>query len=194
MDRSQVAKQIEKLLSRLIFEKKGVKIDVRTYRPDQYHHEFPRWKKYIIHVHVNPYKFNNVTDDYDPNYYNFMINVDDVVAENVKYLGIEPEDVAVRYTIDNQDKFINMMENIVYEKWPEVEKEYKIESGTTQEPELTEVSMKQRGPRYPEFNIFIGTKLTEYPASDSKNRRIHKIIWQAVHEKLPVSEMFVELV
>lgn len=194
MNRSQVVKQIEKLLSRLIFEKKGVKIDVRTFRPAQEHLEFPSWKKYIIEVHVNPYKFNNVTDDFDPNYYDFMINVDDIVTENVKYLGIESEDVAVKYIIDNQDKFINMMENIVYEKWPEVEKEYKIESGTTQEPELTEVSIRPRGPRYPEFYIFIGTKLTEYPASDSKNRRIHEIIWQAVQEKLPVSEMFVELV
>ena len=194
MDRSQIAKQIEKLLSRLIFDKKGVEIDVRPYQKGQEHHDFASWKKYIIDVHVNPYKFNNVTDEFDLSYYEFMINVDDIVDENVKYLGVEPEEVAVKYIIDNQDEFIEMMENIIYEKWPEVEKEYKIESGTTHEPELTEVSMRQRGPRYPEFYIFIGTKLTEYPASDSKNRRIHEIIWQAVHEKLPVSEMFVELV
>lgn len=194
MDRSQVAKQIEKLLSRLIFNKKGVEIDVRPYKKDEEHYDFPSWKKYIINVHVNPYKFNNVNDEFDLAYYDFMINLDDIVDENVKYLGVEPEDVAVKYTIDNQDEFIKMMEEIIYEKWPEVEKEYKIESGTTHEPELTEVSMRQRGPRYPEFYLFIGTKLTEYPASDSKNRRIHEIIWQAVHEKLPVSEMFVELV
>lgn len=194
MDRSQIAKQIEKLLSRLIFDKKGVKIDVRPYQKGQEHHDFPSWKKYIIDVHVNPYKFNNVTDEFDSSYYEFMINVDDIVDENVKYLGVEPEEVAVKYIIDNQDEFIEMMENIIYEKWPEVEKEYKIESGTTNEPELTEVSMRQRGPRYPEFYIFIGTKLTEYPASDSKNRRIHEIIWQAIQEKLPVSEMFLELV
>ena len=194
MDRSQVAKQIEKLLSRLIFDKKGVEIDVRPYRKNEEHYDFPSWKKYIINVHVNPYKFNNVNDEFDLAYYDFMINLDDIVDENVKYLGVEPEDVAVKYTIDNQDEFIKMMEEIIYEKWPEVEKEYKIESGTTHEPELTEVSMRQRGPRYPEFYLFIGTKLTEYPASDSKNRRIHEIIWQAVHEKLPVSEMFVELV
>ena len=194
MDRSQVAKQIEKLLSRLIFDKKGVEIDVRLYKKDEEHYDFPSWKKYIINVHVNPYKFNNVNDEFDLAYYDFMINLDDIVDENVKYLGVEPEDVAVKYTIDNKDEFIEMMENIIYEKWPEVEKEYKIESGTTHEPELTEVSMRQRGPRYPEFYLFIGTKLTEYPASDSKNRRIHEIIWQAVQEKLPVSEMFVELV
>lgn len=194
MDRSQVAKQIEKLLSRLIFNKKGVEIDVRPYKKDEEHYDFPSWKKYIINVHVNPYKFNNVNDEFDLDYYDFIINLDDIVDENVKYLGVEPEDVAVKYTIDNQDEFIEMVENLIYEKWPEVEKEYKIESGTTQEPELTEVSMRQRGPRYPEFYLFIGTKLTEYPASDSKNRRIHEIIWQAVHEKLPVSEMFVELV
>lgn len=194
MDRSQIAKQIEKLLSRLIFDKKDVKIDVRPYQKGQEHHDFPSWKKYIIDVHVNPYKFNNVTDEFDSSYYEFMINVDDIVDENVKYLGVEPEEVAVKYIIDNQDEFIKMMENIIDEKWPEVEKEYKIESGTTHEPELTEVSMRQRGPRYPEFYIFIGTKLTEYPASDEKNRRIHEIIWQAIQEKLPVSEMFLELV
>ena len=50
MNSSQVTKQIEKLLSRLIFEKKGVKIDVRPYQEVQEHHEFPNWKKYIIDV------------------------------------------------------------------------------------------------------------------------------------------------
>lgn len=199
MDRSQVAKQIEKLLSRLIFDKKGVEIDVRPYKKDEEHYDFPSWKKYIINVHVNPYKFNNVNDEFDQSYYDFMINVDDIVDENVKYLGVEPEDVAVKYTIDNKDEFMEMMEEIIYEKWPEVEKEFEIQYvtsriGPEQDLDLTEVSMRQRGPRYPEFYIFIGSKLTKYLADDSKNRRIHEIIWQAIHEKLPVSEMFVELV
>ena len=127
MDRSQIAKQIEKLLSRLIFDKKGVEIDVRLYKKDEEHYDFPSWKKYIINVHVNPYKFNNVNDEFDLAYYDFMISLDDIVDENVKYLGVEPEEVAVKYIIDNQDEFIKMMENIIYEKWPEVEKEYKIE-------------------------------------------------------------------
>ena len=199
MNSSQVTKQIEKLLSRLIFEKKGVKIDVRPYQEGQEHHEFPNWKKYIIDVHVNPYKFNNVTADFDQSYYDFMINVDDIVDENVKYLGIEPEKIAVRYVIDDKDKFISMVENIVYNKWPEVEKEFKIQYvtsriGPEQDLDLTEVSMRQRGPRYPEFHIFIGTKLTEYPTVTTTNNRIHEIIWNAVHEILPIGEMFVELV
>jgi hypothetical protein len=54
--------------------------------------------------------------------------------------------------------------------------------------------MRQRGPRYPEFHIFIGTKLTEYPTVTTTNNRIHEIIWNAVHEILPIGEMFVELV
>ena len=199
MNSSQVTKQIEKLLSRLIFEKKGVKIDVRPYQESQEHHEFPNWKKYIIDVYVNPYKFNNVTAEFDQSYYDFMINVDDIVDENVKYLGIEPEEIAVRYVIDDKDKFISMVENIVYNKWTEVEKEFKIQYvtsriGPEQDLDLTEVSMRQRGPRYPEFHIFIGTKLTEYPTVTTTNNRIHEIIWNAVHEILPIGEMFVELV
>jgi hypothetical protein len=29
------------------------------------------------------------------------------------------------------------------------------------EPELTEVSIRQRGPRYPEFTLYLGTKAKE---------------------------------
>jgi len=193
MDRNQVVKQIEKLLSRLLFDKKGVKIDVIPLdKGKPRHYEFPSYKKYIIDVHVNPYKFNNVTDDFDQSYYDFITNVDDIVDKNVKYLGVEPDYVAVRYIIDDQDKFISMMENIIYDKWPEVEREVRNDNRIKVEPdeelELTELSIRQRGPRYPEFNVYIGTKFTNY------SQNYHNVLWNAVQEKLPVGEMFLELV
>jgi hypothetical protein len=198
MDRSQVVKQIEKLLSRLIFDKKGVKIDVIPLEEGEpRHHEFPSYKKYIIDVHVNPYKFNNVNDEFDQSYYDFMINADDIVDDNVKYLGIETEDIAVRYIIDDQDKFISMMEDIVYNNWTEVERDFiqNIENRILlDEPELTEVSIKQRGPRYPEFTIYLGTKAKEQGGNTQKQRISNELLWNAVHEILPVNEMFVELV
>lgn len=198
MDRNQIAKQIEKLLSRLIFDKKGVKIDVIPLEKDEpRHYEFPSYKKYIIDVHVNPYKFNNVTDDFDESYYEFMSDVDDIVDENVKYLGVESEDVIVRYVIDDQDKFIPMVENIIYDRWPDVEREFirNIGSGVLlDEPELTEVSIRQRGPRYPEFTIYIGTKAKEQGGNIQKQRISNELLWNAVHERLPVGEMFLELV
>ena len=198
MDRSQVVKQIEKLLSRLIFDKKGLKIDVIALEEGELrHHEFPSYKKYIIDVHVNPYKFNNVTDEFDQSYYDFMNNTDDIVDENVKYLGIEPEEIAVRYIIDDQDKFISMMENIIYDKWPEVEREFIRHIGNRvllDEPELTEVSIRQRGPRYPEFTLYLGTKAKEQGGNTYKQRMSNELLWNAVHEILPIGEMFVELV
>jgi len=198
MDSSQVSKQIEKLLSRLIFDKKGVKIDVIPLEEGEpRHHEFPSYKKYIIDVHVNPYTFNNVTDEFDQSYYDFMINADDIVDDNVKYLGIETEDIAVRYIIDDQDKFISMMEDIVYNNWTEVERDFiqNIENRILlDEPELTEVSIKQRGPRYPEFTIYLGTKAKEQGGNTQKQRISNELLWNAVHEILPVNEMFVELV
>ncbi len=198
MDRNQIAKQIEKLLSRLIFDKKGVKIDVIPLEKDEpRHYEFPSYKKYIIDVHVNPYKFNNVTDDFDESYYEFMSDVDDIVDENVKYLGVESEDVVVRYVIDDQDKFIPMVENIIYDRWPDVEREFIRNIGSSvllDEPELTEVSIRQRGPRYPEFTIYIGTKAKEQGGNIQKQRISNELLWNAVHERLPVGEMFLELV
>jgi len=198
MDSSQVSKQIEKLLSRLSFDKKGVKIDVIPFKEGEpRHYEFPNYKKYIIDVHVNPYKFNNVNDEFDQSYYDFMVNADDIVDDNVKYLGIEPEDIAVRYIIDDQDKFISMMENIIYDKWPEVEREFirNIENRVLlDEPELTEVSIRQRGPRYPEFTLYLGTKAKEQGGNKQKQRISYELLWNAVQEKLPVGEMFLELV
>ena len=198
MDRSQVVKQIEKLLSRLLFDKKGVKIDVIPLdKGEPRHYEFPSYKKYIIDVHVNPYKFNNVTDDFDQSYYDFITNIDDIVDKNVKYLGVEPDYVAVRYIIDDQDKFISMMENIIYDKWPEVEREFirNIDNrALLDEPELTEVTIRQRGPRYPEFTLYLGTKAKEQGGNEQKQRISNELLWNAVQEKLPVGEMFLELV
>ena len=198
MDRNQVAKQIEKLLSRLLFDKKGVKIDVIPLdKGEPRHYEFPSYKKYIIDVHVNPYKFNNVTDDFDQSYYDFITNIDDIVDKNVKYLGVEPDYVAVRYIIDDQDKFISMMENIIYDKWPEVEREFirNIDNrALLDEPELTEVTIRQRGPRYPEFTLYLGTKAKEQGGNEQKQRMSNELLWNAVQEKLPVGEMFLELV
>ena len=198
MDRNQVAKQIEKLLSRLLFDKKGVKIDVIPLdKGEPRHYEFPSYKKYIIDVHVNPYKFNNVTDDFDQSYYDFINNVDDIVDKNVKYLGVESEYVAVRYIIDDQDKFISMMENIIYDKWPEVEREFirNIDNrALLDEPELTEVTIRQRGPRYPEFTLYLGTKAKKQGGNEQKQLISNELLWNAVHEILPVNEMFVELV
>jgi hypothetical protein len=188
MDRSQVAKQIEKLLSRLIFDKKGIKIDVIPLeKGEPRHHEFPSYKKYIIDVHVNPYKFNNVTDDFDESYYEFISDVDDIVDENVKYLGVESEDVAVRYVIDDQDKFISMMENIIYDKWPEVEKNFKNENRKNLELELIELSIRQRGPRYPEFIVHVGINKQLYGKD-------HEDFWHSLHNKLPIGEMFLQII
>ena len=198
MDSSQVAKQIEKLFSRLLFNKKGIKISVESFDENEPRHsEYPSYTKFIINVPVDPYKFNNVTDDFDKSYYEFMSRLEDIVDENVKYLGLYPEHVKVRYSINNKDKFISMMEDIVYEKWPEVEKEFisNINSiALLDEPELTEVSMEQRGSGYPEFIIYIGTKAREQSGNERKQHISNELISNAVHEILPVSEMFVEFV
>jgi hypothetical protein len=90
-----------------------------------------------------------------------------------------------------------MMENIIYDKWPEVEREFirNIENKVLlDEPELTEVSIRQRGPRYPEFTLYLGTKAKKQGGNEQKQRISNELLWNAVQEKLPVGEMFLELV
>ena len=90
-----------------------------------------------------------------------------------------------------------MMENIIYDKWPEVEREFirNIENRVLlDEPELTEVSIRQRAPRYPEFTLYLGTKAKEQGGNTYKQRMSNELLWNAVHEILPVGEMFLDLV
>jgi len=187
MDRKQKANQIEKLLSRLIFDKRNVKIDVKPISQAQYKTAgYPSWRKYVVNIHVDPFKFNNITDDFSEEYYEFLITVEDIVSENVKYIGIDNSELIINYMIDGKDDFSKMMEKIIYDKWEEVEMEYQIQTGKTL-PDVDEISLRQRGVYYPELTVYIGLRNKLYDSD-------HKAFWNSIHKKLPIEEMFVEIV
>lgn len=187
MDRSQVATQIEKLLSKLLFEKKGVKISVEPVSDSQHKSgEYPTWRKYIANIHVDPYRYNNVTSDFNEDYYNFMSNAEDVISNNIKYIGIDDFEVLSKFVIDDKQEFIKMMEKIIYDKWEDVETEYQIETGKTL-PELDEITIYPRSDSYPEFSLYIGLQ-------KQLREKDYTALWNALHKKLPISEMFVHLV
>jgi hypothetical protein len=187
MDRSQVATQIEKLLSKLLFEKKGVKISVEPVSGTQHKSgEYPTWRKYIVNIHVDPYRYNNVTSDFNEDYYNFMSNAEDVISNNIKYIGIDDFEVLSKFIIDDKQKFIEMMEKIIYDKWEDVQMEYWIETEKNL-PELDEITIYPRSDSYPEFSLYIGLK-------KQLREKDYTALWNALHKKLPISEMFVHLV
>jgi hypothetical protein len=187
MDRKQKANQIEKLLSKLLFDKRNIKIDVTPISEAQYKTAgYPSWRKYVVNVHVDPFKFNNVTDEYSEEYYDFMIEVEDIISDSVKYIGTDSYELLTTFVIDKQDDFIKMMEKIIYDKWDEVEMEYWIETETNL-PELDEISIRPRGISYPEFTLYVGIRKQLYGD-------YHKAFWKALQEKLPITEMFVEIV
>lgn len=186
MDRKQKAKQIEKLLSKLLFDKRNIKIDVEPISAAQHKSGgYPSWRKYVVNIHVDPFKFNNVTDEYNEEYYDFMINAEDIISNNVKYIGVDSYELLTTFVIDKKDDFIKMIEKIIYDKWDEVEMEYWIETETNL-PELNEISIRPRGISYPEFILYVGLQKDLYDD-------YHKAFWNALHEKLPIKEMFVQL-
>ena len=78
------------LLSKLLFDKRNIKIDVTPISEAQYKTAgYPSWRKYVVNVHVDPFKFNNVTDEYSEEYYDFMIEVEDIISDSVKYIGTD---------------------------------------------------------------------------------------------------------
>ena len=187
MDRKQKANQIEKLLSKLLFDKRNIKIDVTPISEAQYKTAgYPSWRKYVVNVHVDPFKFNNVTDEYSEEYYDFMIEVEDIISDSVKYIGTDSYELLTTFVIDKQDDFIKMMEKIIYDKWEDVEMEYQIETGKTL-PELDEITIYPRSDSYPEFSLYIGLK-------KQLREKDYTALWNALHKKLPISEMFVHLV
>lgn len=189
MNREEKAKQIEKLLSKLLFDKKNVKIDVEPISSDVSDESKPKysiWRKYVVIIHVDPFKFNNVTNEFNEDYWNFIVEIEDTVANSLKYIGVNSEDVATKFVIDNEDEFIKMMEKLIYQKWKDVEKEYKIETGKDL-PDVDELVIRQRGSDYPEFVLYVGLK-KELFGKD------HEAFWNALQETLPISEMFLQIV
>lgn len=187
MSPQQKAKQIEKLLSRLIFDKRNVNIDVKSISDAQRKSGgYPSWRKYVVNIHVDPFKFNNVTDEYNEEYYEFLITVEDIVSESVKYIGIDNFELIINFVIDGKDDFIKMMEKMIYDKWEEVEMEYQIQTGKTL-PDVDEISFRQRGISYPELTVYIGLRNKLYDSD-------HRAFWNAIHRKLPIEQMFVEIV
>ena len=76
MNRQQKAKQIEKLLSKLIFEKRDIEIDVEPISDAQHKTAgYPSWRKYVVNIHVNPFKFNDMTKEFSQEYFDFILNL-----------------------------------------------------------------------------------------------------------------------
>ena len=188
MERSQVAIQIEKLLSKLIFDKEGVKISVEPISNSQYKEGvYPTYRKYIVKIYVDPYKYNNVTSDYNEDYYNFMSNVEDIITDNVKYIGVEDSEIVSKIIIDKKEEFIMMMEKIIYDKWEDVERMYRYETGKDL-PKVDEITV------YPKKNDSYAEFVLRVVLSEKLDRDDHTALWNTIQEKLPVNEMFVEIV
>jgi len=187
MDRKQKAKQIEKLLSKLLFDKRNIKIDVEPISNAEHKSgEYASWRKYVLKIHVDPYKFNDITNSFSQEYYEFMIDVEDIVSANVKYIGVDKYELSTIFVIDDKDEFIKMMDKIINDKWKEIELEYQIETKKNL-PELDEILIRPKGKDYPEFSVSIGLKHELYGF-------YYKTFWNVLHEKLPIGEMFVQIV
>jgi hypothetical protein len=187
MNRQQKAKQIEKLLSKLIFEKRDIEIDVEPISDAQHKTAgYPSWRKYVVNIHVNPFKFNDMTKEFSQEYFDFMMEVEDIISSNVKYIGVDSHELLITFVIDKKDDFIKIMEKIIYDKWEDVESQYRIESGESL-PELDEISIRQKGISYPEFTLYVGLRKKLYGF-------YHQVFWNALQERLPISSMFLEIV
>ena len=115
-----------------------------------------------------------------------MINAEDIISDSVKYIGVDSHELLTTFVIDGKDDFIKMMEKIIYDKWEDVEMEYQIETGKTLQ-ELDEITIYPRSDSYPEFSLYIGLQ-------KQLREKDYTALWNALHKKLPISEMFVHLV
>jgi hypothetical protein len=116
-----------------------------------------------------------------------MSNVEDIIDDNVKYIGIEDSEIVSKIIIDKKEEFIIMMEKIIYDKWEDVERMYRYQTGKDL-PEVDEISVyPKKNNAYAEFVLHVGLR-------EKLDREEHTALWNTIQEKLPVSEMFVEIV
>lgn len=128
---------IEKLLGSLLFKPNGVKFEVRDMSFSD-----SESKSYSIDVYVDPNRLHRIGDDYDPQYANFMEELEDNISETLKYVGGDDLIYGIRLKYMDpkfkkklDDKLRSVFKKIEVDGMPRYET-YKLETVAGFHPEL----------------------------------------------------------
>jgi len=176
METKSKVKVLENFLNKIFFDKHDVEIEM-----SEIPHKHSWDKKYLIKIYVDPFKFNVEDSDY----WDFLINLEDNLEKGTKYFGVDSYEIVFDYIPIHLDEYSKYLKHVINSKWKEVSSHYKWEVGDDL-PKLESIEINRRE-KMPELNVTF--KLNEELSSTQR-----KVLWELVHEYLPISSMFVDIV
>jgi len=176
METKSKVKVLENFLNKIFFDKHGVEIEM-----SEIPHKYSWDKKYLIKIYVDPFKFNVEDSDY----WDFLTNLEDNIEKGTKYFGVDLHEIVFDYIPIHLDEYSKYLKHAINSKWKEVSSHYKWEVGDDL-PKLESIEINRRE-KMPELNVTF--KLNEELSSTQR-----KVLWELVHEYLPISTMFVDIV
>ena len=169
MEEQYLIPQLKKLLSTLIFNKVGIEFDVENV-PDE---QFIKYK-YILTIKINPETAMMAGDNYNPEITDLLYNIDDVVYNALRYVGMDKGDVKIEYEIIKDEKFLKRIRKLFVNILPSIYEKYPFL------PKMTAIHIHPRSKDLPEIELLMDFERGfTNPAHDMK-------LYSEIRDKLPM--------
>jgi len=169
MEEQYLIPQLKKLLSTLIFNKVGIEFDVENV-PDE---QFIKYK-YILIIKIDPETAMMSGDNYNPEITDLLYNIDDVVYNALRYIGMDEGDVKIEYEIIKDEKFLKRIRKLFVNVLPSIYEKYPFL------PKMTAIHIHPRSKDLPEIELLMDFEqgFTNY-SDDMK-------LYSEIRDKLPM--------
>jgi hypothetical protein len=169
MEEQYLIPQIKKLLSTLIFNKVGIEFDVEKTFEGQFIQA-----KYILTIKINPETAMMAGDNYNPEMTDLLYNMEDIINNVLRYIGLDNGDVEIEYEIIKDEKFLKRIRKLFVNVLPSIYEKYPFL------PKMTSIHIHPRSKDLPEIELLMDFErgFTNY-SDDMK-------LYSEIRDKLPM--------
>ena len=169
MEEQYLIPQLKKLLSTLIFNKVGIEFDVEN-APDERYIKY----KYILTIKINPETAMMAGDNYNPEMTDLLYNMEDIINNVLRYIGLDNGDVEIEYEIIKDEKFLKRIRKLFVNVLPSIYEKYPFL------PKMTSIHIHPRSKDLPEIELLMDFErgFTNY-SDDMK-------LYSEIRDKLPM--------
>lgn len=169
MEEQYLIPQIKKLLSTLIFNKVGIEFDVEKTFEGQFIQA-----KYILTIKINPETAMMAGDNYNPEMTDLLYNMEDIINNVLRYIGLDNGDVKIEYEIIKDEKFLKRIRKLFVNVLPSIYEKYPFL------PKMTGIHIHPRSKDLPEIELLMDFErgFTNY-SDDMK-------LYSEIRDKLPM--------
>ena len=169
MEEQYLIPQLKKLLSTLIFNKVGVEFDVENAPEGQFIQS-----KYILTIKIDPETAMMAGNNYNPEMTDLLYNMEDIVNNVLRYIGLDNSDVIIEYKFINDEKFLKRIRKLFVNALPSIYEKYPFL------PKINSIYIHPRSKGLPEIELLMDFESEFLKYSDDMK------LYSEIRDKLPM--------